>query len=56
MPGLLPTGRTLDRIGCRWREVDATLIDNGMPMVLVRAADFGITGYESVAELNADAP
>ncbi len=25
-----------------------------MPMVLVRAADFGLTGYESVAALNAD--
>jgi 4-oxalomesaconate tautomerase len=34
--------------------VDATLIDNGMPMVLVRAAAFGITGYESAAELTAN--
>lgn len=34
--------------------VDATLIDNGMPMVLVRASAFGITGYESAAELTAN--
>jgi 4-oxalomesaconate tautomerase len=49
-PSLLPTGRVLDRIG----GIDVTLIDNGMPMVLVRAADMGVTGYEGVAELNAN--
>lgn len=59
-PALLPTGHTLDRVSYTTtdgatREVDATLIDNGMPMVLVRAADFGISGRESAAELNADA-
>jgi 4-oxalomesaconate tautomerase len=30
------------------------MIDNGMPMVLVRAADFGISGAEPVAALNAN--
>jgi 4-oxalomesaconate tautomerase len=57
-PGLLPSGRVLDHIavpGADGFEVDATLIDNGMPMVLVRAADMDVTGYETVAELNADA-
>jgi 4-oxalomesaconate tautomerase len=58
-PSLLPTGRVLDRIevkadGIAAFAIDATLIDNGMPMVLVRAADLGRTGYETVAELNAD--
>jgi 4-oxalomesaconate tautomerase len=58
-PSLLPSGRVLDRIevsgdGVAPFAVDATLIDNGMPMVLVRAADVGITGYEAVAELNAN--
>jgi 4-oxalomesaconate tautomerase len=58
-PAMLPTGNTLDRVtfaaaGGATEEVDATLIDNGMPMVLVRAADFSITGRESAAELNAD--
>jgi 4-oxalomesaconate tautomerase len=58
-PAMLPTGNTLDRVsfsspGGAMHEVDATLIDNGMPMVLVRAADFGMTGRESAAELNAN--
>lgn len=56
-PSLLPTGRTLDRItvpAASPFEVDATLIDNGMPMVLVRASAFGITGYEPAAELTAN--
>ncbi len=53
--GLLPTGRvrdtvTVDGVGT----LDVTCIDNGMPLVLLRAADVGRTGYESVAELNAD--
>jgi len=59
-PSLLPSGRVLDRVrvegaGVEAFDIDATLIDNGMPMVLVRAADLGATGYESVADLNADA-
>ncbi len=54
-PGLLPTGRVLDRIEVPGvGSIEATCIDNGMPMVLLRAADVGRTGYESAAELNAD--
>ncbi|MDQ7988184.1 MAG: 4-oxalomesaconate tautomerase [Candidatus Dactylopiibacterium sp.] len=49
-PGLLPTGRTLDHID----GLDVTCIDNGMPLVIVRAADVGRRGDESVAELDAD--
>jgi len=49
---LFPTCRLLDRIDISGRVVDTTLIDNGMPMVLVRANDFGVTGYESVADMN----
>lgn len=30
------------------------MIDNGMPIVVLRAADMGITGYERPAELDAD--
>ncbi|GIF38391.1 PrpF domain-containing protein [Actinoplanes xinjiangensis] len=33
----------------------ATLIDNGMPVVLMTAASLGVTGRESPAELEADA-
>lgn len=58
-PSLLPSGRVLDEIQVGGGEpyaVQATLIDNGMPMVIVRAADFGLSGYESVEELNGNAP
>jgi 4-oxalomesaconate tautomerase len=47
---MLPTGHTLDRID----GVEATLIDNGMPVVVMRAADLGKTGHETPAELDAD--
>jgi 4-oxalomesaconate tautomerase len=46
---LLPTGRALDVID----GVDCTLIDNGMPVVILRAADFGLTGQESREEIEA---
>ena len=49
--GLLPTGNVLDTID----GVAVTCIDNGMPLVMFKAADVGRTGYEGVAELNADA-
>ena len=47
---LLPTGNEIDVIDA----VEATLIDNGMPCVIMRAADFGLTGAESREELEAD--
>ncbi|KDP83221.1 PrpF protein [Cupriavidus sp. SK-3] len=61
-PALLPTGSALDRLTAgvaatgQTMTVDATLIDNGMPMVLLRASDLGRTGYESVQTLDEDAP
>ena len=48
---LLPTGRTVDELDGHL----VTLIDNGMPVVLVRADQFGVAGTESPAELEADA-
>ena len=48
---LLPTGHARDVID----GVETTLIDNGMPVVLMRAADLGKTGYESPADLEKDA-
>jgi 4-oxalomesaconate tautomerase len=54
-PSLLPSGRVLDEIDVDGQTVQATLIDNGMPMVLVRAADFGLGGYEGVEQLNGNA-
>jgi 2-methylaconitate cis-trans-isomerase PrpF len=47
---LLPTGRVRDRI----QGVDVTCIDMAMPLVIMRAADFGKTGHERPAELDAD--
>lgn len=47
---LLPTGRPADTID----GVAATLIDNGMPCVVMRAADLGVTGTESRDSLDAD--
>ncbi len=48
---LLPTGRACDRVD----GIEVTLIDNGMPCVVLRAADAGIAGTESRAALDADA-
>jgi 4-oxalomesaconate tautomerase len=47
---LLPTGRAADLI----EGVEATLIDNGMPCVVMRAADLGLTGQESRDALEGD--
>lgn len=47
---LLPTGQTVDKID----GVAVTCIDNGMPVVLLCAGDFGKTGYESPTELESD--
>ncbi|UZX05135.1 4-oxalomesaconate tautomerase [Arthrobacter sp. CDRTa11] len=47
---LFPSGSVLDRVA----GVDATCVDNGMPTVLMRAADLGLTGGESPEELEAD--
>jgi 4-oxalomesaconate tautomerase len=47
---LLPTGNTVDRVA----GVDVTLIDNGMPVIVLRSGDVGRTGYETRDALNAD--
>jgi 4-oxalomesaconate tautomerase len=49
---LLPTGNVRDRIG----GIDVTLVDNGMPVVIMRASDFALSGRESPADLEANAP
>ena len=48
---LLPTGRGVDVID----GVEVTLIDNGMPCVVMRADAVGVTGYEDRETLDADA-
>jgi 4-oxalomesaconate tautomerase len=47
---LLPTGNRIDRFD----GVEVTCIDNGMPVVIMGADEFGISGYESRDELNAN--
>ena len=48
---LLPTGAAIDRID----GIEVTCIDNGMPVVLLDAADFSLTGAESPAQLEGNA-
>lgn len=48
---LLPTGNVLDEVN----GVNVTMIDNGMPVVVLRASDMGISGQESRETLEADA-
>jgi 4-oxalomesaconate tautomerase len=45
---LLPTGNAFDMV----EGVRVTLIDNGMPCVVMKAEDVGVTGYESREELD----
>jgi len=44
---LLPTGSRIDAT----HGIDVTCIDNGMPVILIRAKDLGVTGYETPNEL-----
>ncbi|OAN63578.1 4-oxalomesaconate tautomerase [Sphingomonas sp. TDK1] len=47
---LLPSGRAVDVV----EGIPVTLIDNGMPCVVIKAADVGVTGYEDRDTLDAD--
>lgn len=47
---LLPTGNTVDEVN----GIPVTLIDNGMPCVVFKAEDVGITGYEDRDWLDAN--
>ena len=47
---LLPTGKVRDVVD----GVEITCIDNGMPVVVMRARDLGISGYEPPKELDAN--
>ncbi len=46
---LLPTGNITDMVD----GVTVTTVDNGMPVVMLRAEDVGATGYETRDDLNA---
>jgi 4-oxalomesaconate tautomerase len=47
---LLPTGNAFDMV----EGVPVTLIDNGMPCVVMKASDVGVTGYEDRDTLDKD--
>ena len=47
---LLPTGNVRDVID----GIEVTCIDVAMPMIMMRAQDFGLTGYEGRPEINPD--
>ncbi len=47
---LLPTGHAVDEI----EGVRCTLIDNGMPCIVFKAADVGATGFETREDLESD--
>lgn len=47
----LPTGQVAEDLD----GVPATLVDRGMPVVVLAAADLGVTGYESPADLESRA-
>ncbi len=47
---MLPTGKPLDVID----GVEVSCVDIAMPIVMMRAADMGKTGYETAVELDAD--
>lgn len=49
---LLPTGNNVDVV----EGFKVTMIDNGMPIVVLRASDMGITGHERPVELDANEP
>ena len=48
---LFPTGNVVDFVD----GLEVTCIDNGMPVVVLRAADFGLTGHEAPDAIEANA-
>lgn len=48
---LLPTGNLIDTVN----GIPCTMLDNGMPVIVMRASDLGVSGYESCADLEANA-
>jgi 4-oxalomesaconate tautomerase len=49
---LFPTGNIVDRI----EDIEATCIDNGMPVIILKAAAFHLRGDEPPEQLEADGP
>jgi 4-oxalomesaconate tautomerase len=47
---LLPTGNAIDTVD----DVEVTCIDNGMPVIILRASALGVTGAETPAQLESN--
>jgi 4-oxalomesaconate tautomerase len=47
---LLPTGNVIDKVEGH----EVTLVDNGMPVIVLQAADLRVSGHESCEELEAN--
>jgi 4-oxalomesaconate tautomerase len=47
---LFPTGRVCDEIN----GIKVSLVDNGMPVIVIDAAELRLTGYETIEELEAN--
>lgn len=52
--GIRPSGNATDTVNARGRDINITICDVTNPCIFVKANDFGITGYESAAELTAN--
>lgn len=52
---LFPTGNPLDKVTFDGRQVEATLIDAGAPLIILEAESVGLTGTETAADIDARA-
>ncbi|WP_041653203.1 PrpF domain-containing protein [Pseudarthrobacter phenanthrenivorans] len=52
---LFPTGERLEKVTFDGREVPATLIDAGAPLVILDAASVGLTGHETASQIDSQA-
>ena len=51
---LLPTGNAQDEIEMDGKKFSVSIVDAGNICVYVKASDFGLTGYETPAQINGD--
>ncbi|HET7781764.1 MULTISPECIES: PrpF domain-containing protein [Micrococcaceae] len=52
---LFPTGEPVEKVTFDGREIPATLIDAGAPLIILEAASVGLTGNETAGEIDGQA-
>jgi 2-methylaconitate cis-trans-isomerase PrpF len=52
---LFPTGEPVEKVTFDGREISATLIDAGAPLIILDAESIGLTGNETAAEIDGQA-